>query len=71
MTKTVSTNRQDWATKLPEALWAYHTTWSNTIGYSLYQLVFGKEHIFAIEFEIKTLRTTQEVGLDLKKAQTK
>jgi len=32
-------------------------------------LVFGKEPIFPIEFEIQTLRTTQEVGLDLNKAQ--
>ena len=27
LTKTVSTHRRDWATRLPEALWAYHTTW--------------------------------------------
>eukprot|EP00253_Pinus_taeda_P036271 PITA_36271 len=57
-----------WATRLLEALWAYRTTWRNTIGYSPYQLVFGKEPIFPIEFEIQTLRTTQEVGLDLNEA---
>ena len=33
--------------------------------------MFGKELIFPIEFEIKTLRRTQEVGLDLIEAQTK
>eukprot|EP00253_Pinus_taeda_P012550 PITA_12550 len=59
----------DWATRLPKALWAYKTTWRNTTGYSLYQLLFGKEPIFPIEFEIQTLRTTQEVGLDLNEAQ--
>jgi hypothetical protein len=38
------------------------------MGYSPYQLVFGKEPIFPIEFEIQTLRIAQEVGLDLSKA---
>ena len=27
LTKTVSTHRHDLATRLPEAVWAYHTTW--------------------------------------------
>jgi len=30
--------------------------------------VFGKEPIFLVEFEIQTLRITQEVGLDLNEA---
>ena len=68
LTKMVSSHRRDWATRLPEALWAYHTTWRNTTGYSPYQLVFGKEPIFPIEVEIQTLRTTQEVGLYLTEA---
>lgn len=68
LTKTVSSHRRDWATQLPEALWACHTTWRNTTGYSSYQLVFGKEPTFPIEFEIQTLRTAQEVGLDLTEA---
>ena len=41
------------------------------MGYSPYQLVFGKELIFPIEFEIQTLRTTQKVGLDLNESQAK
>jgi hypothetical protein len=61
LTKTVSTNRQNWATELPNALWAYRTTWHNTTGYSPYHLVYGKEPIFPIEFEIKTLRMAQEL----------
>ena len=56
LTKTVAAHRRDWATRLPEALWAYRTTWKNTTGYSSYQLVLGREPIFPIEFEIKTLR---------------
>jgi hypothetical protein len=68
LTKTVSTNRQNWATELPNALWAYRTTWRNTTGYSPYHLVYGKEPIFPIEFEIKTLRMAQEIGLNLTEA---
>ena len=67
--KTIASHRCDWATRLPEALWAYRTTWRSTTGYSPYQLVFGKQPIFPIEFEIQTLRIAQEVGLDLSEAQ--
>jgi transposase InsO family protein len=56
LTKTVSTNKYNWASKLPNALWSYLTTWRNTTGYSPYHLVYGKQPIFQIEFEIKTLR---------------
>eukprot|EP00253_Pinus_taeda_P006581 PITA_06581 len=69
LTKTIAAHRRDWAARLPEALWAYRTTWRSTTGYSPYQLVFGKQPIFPIEFEIQTLRTAQEVGLDLSEAQ--
>eukprot|EP00253_Pinus_taeda_P010249 PITA_10249 len=70
LTKIVVSHRRDWATKLLEALWAYRTTWKSTTGHSPYQLMFGKQPIFPIEFEIQTLRTAQEVGLDLTEAQT-
>eukprot|EP00253_Pinus_taeda_P019077 PITA_19077 len=69
LTKTIASHRWDWADRLSEALWAYRTTWRSTTGYSPYQLVFGKQPIFPIEFEIQTLRTAQEVGLDLSEAQ--
>eukprot|EP00253_Pinus_taeda_P021920 PITA_21920 len=68
LTKTIAAHRRDWAARLPEALWAYRTTWRSTTGYSPYQLVFGKQPIFPIEFEIQTLQTTQEVDLDLSEA---
>eukprot|EP00253_Pinus_taeda_P029756 PITA_29756 len=69
LTKTIALHRHDWAARLPEALWAYRTTWRSTTGYSPYQLVFGKQPIFPIEFKIQTLRIAQEVGLDLSEAQ--
>lgn len=55
LTKPVASHRRDWAARLPEALWAYRTTWRSTTGYSPYHLVFGKQPIFPIEFEIQTL----------------
>ena len=69
LTKTVKSHRKDWADRLPEALWAYRTTWRNTTGFSPYDLVYGKSVIFPIEFEIKNLKTTTEVNLDVTEAQ--
>ena len=70
LTKTIKENRRDWFQRLPEVLWAYRTTWRNTTGFSPYELVFGKNVIFPVEFEIKTLRTALAVNLDLTDAQT-
>eukprot|EP00253_Pinus_taeda_P002033 PITA_02033 len=69
LTKAIASHRRDWVARLTEALWAYRTTWRSTTGYSPYQLVFGKKPIFPIEFEIRTLRTSQEFDLDINKAQ--
>ena len=46
LTKTVKILRRDWADRLLEALWAYRTTWRNTIGFSPYDLVYGKSVVF-------------------------
>ena len=69
LTRTVKIHQKDWADRLPEALWAYRTTWRNTTGFSPYDLVYGKIAIFPIEFEIKTLKTATEVNLDVTQAQ--
>ena len=71
LTKMVKSHHRDWADRLPEALWAYRTTWCNTTGFSTYDLVCGKSVIFPIEFEIKTLKTTKEVNLYVTKAQNR
>jgi hypothetical protein len=70
LTKTVKESRKDWSHRLLEALWAYRTTWRNTTGFSPYELVYGKSVVFPVEFEIKTLRTSLAVNLDLTDAQT-
>ena len=71
LTKIVSTHRQYWSARLLEALCAYRMTWRNITRHSPYHLVFGKEPIFQIKFEINNLRKAKEVGLDLTEAQTK
>ena len=69
LTKMVKSHDRDWADRLPEALWAYRTTWRDTTGLSPYDLVYGKSAIFSIEFEIQTLRTTTKMNLDVTEAQ--
>lgn len=66
LTKIVSSGRKCWAKKLPKVVWAYNTTWKSTTSFSPYELVFGKKPLVPIEFEPQTLRTTMELGLDLK-----
>ena len=69
LTKTFHLHIRDWAENLLEALWAYHTTWRNTIGHTPYELVYGKQVLFPIEFQIQTYKTTVKLGLDLSEAQ--
>ena len=57
------------AEKLPKALLAYRTTWRNTTGHTPYELVYGKQVLFLIEFQIQTYKTAVKLGLDLSKAQ--
>ena len=69
LTKTIKANHTDWADRLPEALWAYRTTWRNTTGHSPYELVYGKQILLPIEFQIKTFRMVAQLGMDLSEAQ--
>eukprot|EP00253_Pinus_taeda_P018929 PITA_18929 len=50
LTKIVHLHRKDWVEKLLEVLWAYKTTWRNTIGHTPYELVYGKQILLPIEF---------------------
>jgi len=45
LTKIVASHHQDWAQKIPEALWAYRTTWRNTTGFSPFELFYGKSSL--------------------------
>jgi hypothetical protein len=65
LTKTVQLHHKDWANRLLEALWAYRITWRNTIGHTPYELVYGKQVLLPIEFQIKTFRIVVQVGMNL------
>jgi hypothetical protein len=69
LTKKIKHHHKDWADRIPKAQWAYKSTWRNTTLFTPYELVYGKRVVLPIEFEIKTLRTTLQVGLDLSEAQ--
>eukprot|EP00253_Pinus_taeda_P029632 PITA_29632 len=69
ITKIVHLHRRDWAKRLPEALWAYRTTWRNTIGHSPYELIYGKEVLLPIEFQVKTFKMAVQLRMDLSEAQ--
>jgi len=44
-------------------------TWRNIIGHTPYELVYGKQVIFPIEFQIKIFRIAAQLGMDLEEAQ--
>eukprot|EP00253_Pinus_taeda_P020082 PITA_20082 len=69
ITKIIHLHRRDWAERLPEALWAYRTTWRNTIGHSPYEPLYGKEVLLPIEFQVKTFKMAVQLGMDLSEAQ--
>jgi hypothetical protein len=69
LTKIVQLHHRDWVDRLPEALWAYRTTWRNTTGHTPYELVYGKQVLLAIEFQVRTFHIAAELGLNLDEAQ--
>ena len=71
LTKTIQLHHKDWADRLLEALWAYMITWRNTIGHTPYELVYRKQALLPIEFQVKTFRMTTQLGMDLDEAQKK
>eukprot|EP00253_Pinus_taeda_P032239 PITA_32239 len=69
ITKIVHLHKRDWVERLLEALWTYKTTWRNTTGHSPYELIYGKEVLLPIEFQVKTFKMAVQLGMDLSKAQ--
>ena len=68
LTKTIQLHQKDWAYRLLEALWAYTITWRNNTGYTPYELVFGKQVLLPIEFQVKTFRMAVQLRMDLEEA---
>jgi hypothetical protein len=54
-----------WKEKLPEALWAYRTTYKTPIGKSPYQLVYGKTCHLPVELEYKSHWAVKKWHMDL------
>ena len=69
LTKTIQSSHTEWTDRLPEALWSYRTTWRNTTGYTPYELVYGKQVLLPIEFQLNFFRMVDQLGLYLSEAQ--
>jgi hypothetical protein len=50
-------------------LWAYQTTWRITTGHTPYDLVYEKQVLLPIEFQVSTFCIAIELGLKLDEAQ--
>ena len=57
--KMVETSK-DWSEKLPFVLWAYRTSFRNSIGSTPYSLVYGMEAVLPVEIEMGSLRVALE-----------
>jgi hypothetical protein len=60
-----------WKEKLPEALWAYRTTYKTPIGMTPYQLVYGKTCHLPVEMEYKSHWAIKKWHIDLPSAEIK
>ena len=65
MTKTIQMHRNKRLDKLHEALWAYIITWKNSTGCTPYQLVYGKQVLLPIEFQIHTFKLAGDLGVEI------
>jgi transposase InsO family protein len=62
LTKTVQLHHKYWVDRFPEALWAYRTTWRNTTCHTPYELVYGKQVLLPIEFQVKNFQDCYAIG---------
>jgi transposase InsO family protein len=64
--KTVNETGKGWKSKLPDALWAYWTSYKTPIGMSPYQLIYGKTCHLPVELEHRAHWVIRQWNMDLK-----
>lgn len=68
LAKTVNCSPSGWATKLDNALWAYHIAYKASFGMSPYQIVFGKAFHLLIELEHQALWALKKLNFNIDEA---
>ncbi|XP_016509109.2 uncharacterized protein LOC107826623 [Nicotiana tabacum] len=63
--KTVSASWKDWASKLYDALWAYHIAYKTPIGASQYILVYGKSCNVPVKLEHMAYWAIKKLNIDM------
>ena len=60
-----------WKDRLPDALWAYKTTYKTPLGMSPYQLIYGKTCYLLLELEFKAHQAIKRWNMDFEVVETK
>nr|GFA38416.1 reverse transcriptase domain-containing protein [Tanacetum cinerariifolium] len=66
--RTVGENRASWSDKLEDALWAFRTAFKNSIGCTLYRLLYSKACHLSLELKHKAYWALKHANFDLKTA---
>ena len=68
LNKIICTNGREWALKLMDKIWAYHTTFKTPIRMSLFRLIYGKPCHLPVELERRAYLAIKKLNLSLEQA---